>query len=69
MLTVYVYYIGQTRKQLKIRISQNRGRSFRTDQVLTSPEFSNIRNHVHENNHPICDCNFKILDTCITLSA
>ena len=51
-------------KQLKIRISQHRGRSFRTDQLLTSPEFSNIRNHAHENNHPIHDCNFKILDTC-----
>ena len=57
-------YIGQTGKQLKIRISQHRGRSFRTDQLLTSPEFSNIRNHAHENNHPIHDCNFKILDTC-----
>ena len=57
-------YIGQTGKQLKIRISQHRGRSFRTDQLLTSPEFSNVRNHAHENNHPIRDCNFKILDTC-----
>ena len=57
-------YIGQTGKQLKIRISQHRGRSFRTDQLLTPPEFSNIRNHAHENNYPIHDCNFKILDTC-----
>ena len=57
-------YIDQTGKQSKIIISQHRGRSFRTDQLLTSPEFSNIRNHAHENNHSIRDCNFKILDMC-----
>ena len=57
-------YIGQAGKQLKIRISQHRGHSFRTDQLLTSSEFSSIRNHAHENNHPNRDYNFKTLDMC-----
>ena len=57
-------YIGQTGKQLKIRMSQHKGRSFRTGQLLASPEFSNIRNHAFETDHPILDDNFKILDTC-----
>ena len=57
-------YIGQTRKQLQIRMSQHKGRSFRTGQLLASPEFSNIRNHDFESDHPILDDNFKILDTC-----
>ena len=38
-------YIGQTGKQLKIKMSQHKGRSFRTGQLLESPEFSNIWNH------------------------
>ena len=57
-------YIGQTGKQLKIRMSQHKGRSFRTGQLLASPEFSNIRNHAFETDHPILDDNIKILDTC-----
>ena len=57
-------YISQTGKQLKIRISQHKGRSFRTDQLLTCHEFSNICNHAHDTNHSIRNCNFKILDTC-----
>ena len=56
--------IGQTRKQLKIRMSQHKGRSFRTGQLLASPEFSNIRNHAFESDHPILDDNFIIIDTC-----
>ena len=45
-------------------MSQHKGRSFRTGQLLASPEFSNIRNHAFETDHPILDDNFKILDTC-----
>ena len=27
------------------------------------PEFSNVPNHAHENNHLIRNCNFKLLDS------
>ena len=45
-------------------MSQHKGRSFRTGQLLASSEFSNIRNHAFETDHPILDDNFNILDTC-----
>ena len=45
-------------------MSQHKGRSFRTGQLLASPEFSHIRNHASETDHPILDDNFKILDIC-----
>ena len=47
-------------------MSQHKGRSFRTGQLLASPELSNIRNHAFETDHPILDDNFKILDPCDT---
>ena len=45
-------------------MSQHKGRSFRTGQLLATPEFSYIRNHAFEIDHPILDDNLKILDTC-----
>ena len=57
-------YIGQTVKQLKVRISQHKGRSFRTNSLLSCLENSKILDHSLNSGHPIIDNNFKILDNC-----
>ena len=54
-------YVGQTSKQLKVRVSQHKGFSFRTNNPLTTPEKSNILHHSLTTNHPITVENFKIL--------
>ena len=51
-------------KQLKVRISQHKGRSFRTNSLLSCPENSKILDHSLNSGHPIIDNNFKILDSC-----
>ena len=56
-------YIGETRKALKVRISQHKGRSFRTNNLLNVPN-STIFDHYINYNHIISDDNFKILDRC-----
>ena len=55
-------YIGQTVKQLKVRISQHKGRSFRTNNLLTCPENSKILEHSLNSGHSIHEHNIKILD-------
>ena len=55
-------YIGQTVKQLKVRISQHKGRSFRTNNLLTCPENSKILEHSLNSGHFIHEHNLKILD-------
>ena len=57
-------YIGETVKQLKVRICQHRGLSFRTNQRLATMMHSSIRDHAVGSDHPITDSNFKILDSC-----
>ena len=57
-------YIGQTVKQLKVRISQHKGRSFRINSLLSCPENSKILDHSLNSGHPIIVNNFKILDSC-----
>ena len=54
-------YIGETKKQLKVRISQHKGISFRTNRPLSSFDSSKIYEHVFDSNHPISDDSFKIL--------
>ena len=54
-------YIGETKKQLKVRISQHKGISFRTNRPLSSFDSSKIYEHAFDNNHPISDDLFKIL--------
>ena len=44
-------YIGQTVKQLKVHISQHKGRSFRTNNLLTCPENSKILEHSLNSGH------------------
>ena len=54
-------YIGETKKQLKVRISQHKGISFRTNRPLSSFDSSKINEHAFDSNHPISDDSFKIL--------
>ena len=54
-------YIGETKKQLRVRISQHKGISFRTDRPLASFDSSKIYEHSFDSNHPISDDSFKIL--------
>ena len=56
-------YVGQTGKHLKERISNHLGVSARTQQPLAKPPYSAIRDHSHDNDHPIYRDSFKILGT------
>ena len=57
-------YIGETRKLMKVRMSQHKGRSFRTNNLLNEPENSKIFEHSINFNHKISDNYFKIIDKC-----
>ena len=54
-------YVGSTTRWMKHRVLDHCGRSFRTNFPLTKPSFSAIRNHSHENQHPITHDSFTIL--------
>ena len=56
-------YIGSTVRPTYMRISEHRGRSYRTGKLLTSPPHSAIRDHAIGTSHTIHDSNFKILDS------
>ena len=57
-------YIGLTKKQMKVRISQHRGISYRTNLPVTNVEYSKIYNHLVDSNHEIKEENFSILSQC-----
>ena len=57
-------YIGETRKQLKVRMSQHKGISFRTGNLLNSVKKSKILDHSLDSGHFTSEINFKILDSC-----
>ena len=57
-------YIGETQMQLKVRISQHKGISYRTDVPYSAPTNSSIRDHALNSDHPILNSNFKIIDRC-----
>ena len=54
-------YIGETQKQLKYRIFQNKGVFLRTGNRLTCPPNSNIQ-HALDFDHPIKLENFKLVN-------
>jgi hypothetical protein len=54
-------YIGSTTRSFKARRLEHLGKSIHTGKPLTKPEFSNIRLHSEECNHPINHSDFKIL--------
>ena len=53
-------YIGSTSRNLKIRISEHIGVSYRTNTKITSPSFSRIREHALSCNHSIDEQDFSI---------
>ena len=56
-------YIGSSTRSFYIRVAEHAGRSFRTGMPLSSPPFSAIRDHCHnECNSDVKTDNFKILD-------
>ena len=56
-------YVGSTSRWLRHRISEHRGKSFRTGLPLNKPYFSAIREHLHQHSHPFCNTDFSILST------
>ena len=54
-------YVGSTTRWMKHRVLDHCGRSFRTNLPLTKPSFSAIRDHSHDNQHPITHDSFTIL--------
>ena len=57
-------YIGETRKQVKVRICQHKGISPRTGRRTHDPPNSKIYSHSFEENHPIYEDDFKIIARC-----
>ena len=56
-------YIGNTTRNLSMRISEHRGLSYRTGRILKTPMISSIREHSLEHDHIIDKVNFKVLDS------
>ena len=56
-------YIGCTRQRFKARVCQHIGRSDRTNAILSSPSYSEPRNHSTTCNGEITSSNFSILDS------
>ena len=60
-------YRGETKKQLRVRISQHKGISFRTDRPLSYLDSSKIYDHAFDSNRHISDDSFKILSNSTLL--
>ena len=54
-------YIGKTKRHLRSRIFEHFGKSVRTNNPISKPPFSAIRNHAHDNNHPMSIDSFSVL--------
>ena len=54
-------YIGSTFRNLKTRIFEHKGRSFRTGRVISNPSFSEIRQHSLDADHILHDTDFNII--------
>ena len=54
-------YIGRSKRHLSARIFQHKGRSIRTNRMLSNPPFSAIRNHSESADHPILNESFSVL--------
>ena len=54
-------YIGMTKRQLSVRISEHCGRSLRTNRPIAKPPFSAIRNHSETCDHPLLKTSFSVL--------
>ena len=54
-------YVGETKRNLTLRIAEHKGKSARTGALLSNPSFSPIRSHSLDKDHIITDDSFKIL--------
>ena len=54
-------YVGQTKRHVRVRWFEHLGKSIRTNRPLANPSFSAIRQHAHDNDHPIHLASFSIL--------
>ena len=54
-------YVGQTKRQVRVRCFEHLGRSIRTNRPLANPPFSAIRQHAHDSDHPIHLDSFSVL--------
>ena len=54
-------YIGESRRNLTLRIAEHRGVSPRTNRPLSHPSYSAIRTHTLNSQHPFPIDDFKIL--------
>ena len=54
-------YIGETKRNLSLRVPEHRGLSPRTGRPISTPFSSSIRNHSEQTNHPFSSTDFKIL--------
>ena len=57
-------YIGETRKQVKVRICQHKSISTKTGRRTLDTPNSKIYSHSFEENHPIHEEDFKIIALC-----
>ena len=57
-------YVGSTNRALQDRISEHKGVSNRTGQLLSSPKFSSIRQHAQKCSHDIGNDSFRIIGRC-----
>ena len=54
-------YLGRTERQFGVRISEHLNRSFRTNNPLSKPPYSAIRQHSENSNHALKKENFSIV--------
>ena len=54
-------YVGETSRNLRLRIAEHKGISPRTGCKITRPNFSPIRSHCIDLKHDLNDNNFKVL--------
>ena len=54
-------YVGESKRNLSLRIPEHKGVSARTGRPISNPSFSPIRIHSSQNKHPFCDDSFKIV--------
>ena len=54
-------YIGQTKRQLTVRIAEHQGKSYRTGLPISKPSFSAIRNCCEASGHKINKNDFSVL--------
>ena len=63
-----VRYIGSTSRNLRLRTFEHNGKSFRTNNYLSQPSFSMVREHSRQQDHLFSEKDFSILYKARSLS-